>query len=825
MRIIILPLLIESLMRIIMKFKLLVVGILFLITPTLLSAQKNSTYFEIKGKITDSVNHKSIPDVLVFSQSNGVKTNANGEFILSLPVGSHLIHFELIGYYSKTLNIDVKNNIQLENINLTSKDVQLGFLVVSASKHEQKLEEVTVSMEIIQPKLFQNKNITSIDEGLQQAPGVAIVDDEPQIRSGSGYSFGAGSRVQVLIDDIPILSGDAGKASWAFLPIENIAQVEIIKGASSVLYGSSALSGVIHFRTAYATNQPITKFQSWYGMYQAPKGNRHYWKGNGQKNGLYFSHSERKGQWDWLIATTIQGDDGALGPVKDSLGNVASYDHNPYTLDRYDGENRSRLNFQLRNRVKSIPGLSWGINTIMAHSESNATMIWENINEGLYSSYKGSTTQGVQVLSTIDPFIEYYGKKGNRHTFKSRWQSLDNYNNNQQGNFSDVYYTEYQYQQDWENWGVPQLTSTFGVVNSYTDARGQIFTGGNANGENTAKNQAAYLQLDGKIKKNFTYSLGCRYEQFTVNNEKQGRPVFRSGVNYALGKATYLRASYGQGYRFPSIAEKFVVTALGAIKIFANPDIKAETSDNMEIGLKQGFKIGEFKGFVDLAAFQQRFENFIEFTFGQWGPDPNLDNMLGFGFKSLNTGKAQVRGAEASIMGTGKINEKWSLDILTGYTYTQPVSKTPDYQYAQQDSVNIYFIPVLAKPSYMSTSSNTNGNILKYRMQHLFRWDVGIRREKWSVGTSFRYNSHMQNIDVAFEELESQFPSLFNPGIQQWRNSHLKGDFVIDARIGYQFKNSSLSLVVNNALNRLYSIRPLALEDPRNFAIQYSITL
>jgi iron complex outermembrane receptor protein len=245
----------------------------------------------------------------------------------------------------------------------------------------------------------------------------------------------------------------------------------------------------------------------------------------------------------------------------------------------------------------------------------------------------------------------------------------------------------------------------------------------------------------------------------------------------------------------------------------------------MEVGIKQGFKIGQFMGFIDAAVFQQRFENFIEFTFGQWGPNPNVDNMLGFGFKSLNTGKAQVRGAECSIMGSGKINQDLSFDILAGYTYTKPISLTPQLQYAQQDSVNIYYIPLLAKPSYMSTSSNTQNNILKYRMQHLIRWDIAARWKAWNAGFSFRYNSHMQNIDIAFQELERQFPSLFNPGIQAWRDTHTKGDYVIDLRFGKQFKKSSLSLVVNNVLNRVYSMRPLALEDLRNFAVQYSLQL
>ena len=110
-------------------------------------------------------------------------------------------------------------------------------------------------------------------------------------------------------------------------------------------------------------------------------------------------------------------------------------------------------------------------------------------------------------------------------------------------------------------------------------------------------------------------------------------------------------------------------------------------------------------------------------------------------------------------------------------------------------------------------------------MQHLIRWDIAARWKAWNAGFSFRYNSHMQNIDIAFQELERQFPSLFNPGIQAWRDTHTKGDYVIDLRFGKQFKKSSLSLVVNNVLNRVYSMRPLALEDLRNFAVQYSLQL
>jgi iron complex outermembrane receptor protein len=124
-------------------------------------------------------------------------------------------------------------------------------VVVSAGKFEQRIEETTVSVEVIKPTFISNKNTTNIQTAIDQVPGVNITDGQANIRGGSGWSYGAGTRVQVLVDDMPLISGDAGQAQWSLISTENINQVEIIKGASSALYGSSALNGVINIRTAY----------------------------------------------------------------------------------------------------------------------------------------------------------------------------------------------------------------------------------------------------------------------------------------------------------------------------------------------------------------------------------------------------------------------------------------------------------------------------------------------------------------------------------------------------------------------------------------------
>ena len=62
----------------------------------------------------------------------------------------------------------------------------------------------------------------------------------------------------MLVDDLPMMAWDGGDIRWNYMPVENINQVEVIKGASSVLHGSSALNGVINLRTRFPDNEPST---------------------------------------------------------------------------------------------------------------------------------------------------------------------------------------------------------------------------------------------------------------------------------------------------------------------------------------------------------------------------------------------------------------------------------------------------------------------------------------------------------------------------------------------------------------------------------------
>ena len=207
----------------------------------------NFTFYgqNLNGTITDSNNNEELIGVnIILSNGTGTATDVFGKYNLKAVVGMQKVTFRYIGYKDIVKEITLaEGENKTINISLAQASEQLGTVVVSAGRFEQKIEEITVSMEVMKPSLIENKNTTQIETAMDQIPGVNITDGQANIRGGSGWSFGAGTRVLVMVDDMPLISGDAGQALWSLIATENINQIEVIKGASSALYGSSAFNG------------------------------------------------------------------------------------------------------------------------------------------------------------------------------------------------------------------------------------------------------------------------------------------------------------------------------------------------------------------------------------------------------------------------------------------------------------------------------------------------------------------------------------------------------------------------------------------------------
>ena len=225
-----------------------------------------------------------------------------------------------------------------------------------------------------------------------------------------------------------------------------------------------------------------------------------------------------------------------------------------------------------------------------------------------------------QMMFNLDPFIKFINTDNNtEHSYKSRFFRDDYQPYKKERGFSNVFFQEYQFQKTFEISNNNKIVSTTGLSSNYIKGDyDEIYGEGGNSRVKQLFNYSGYSQFDAKINK-FNFSLGMRLEHLIFEDDNQFVPVFRSGVNYQLSKGTFLRGSFGQGYRYPTIMEMFVKTDYDPVYIYPNPELEPEYGWSSEIGLKQLLKIGEWKGMVDLAGFIMNYDEMIEFTFGRWG--------------------------------------------------------------------------------------------------------------------------------------------------------------------------------------------------------------
>lgn len=782
-----------------------------------LSGQEQGTF---KGSVRDKTTNEPLIGaniILKLDRSFGTAADINGEFSIQLNHGSYIFEISFTGMKSDSVSFHIEAGQVIErNILLEPFVSQLQGVEIKAGKFERPIEEMTVSMEIIKADLIEAKNTQNIQTILDYTPGLNILDNEPQIRGGSGFTFGVGSKVAVLVDDMPMVSGDAGRPYWDFVPVENIEQIEVVKGASSVLSGTSALSGAIHIRTALPSDKPLTKITAFTGAYSAPKDeSQKWWDNYPYIAGANFLHLRKINNLDFVIGGNLYFDHGYFGAPKPGPMVIDSITNFP---DSKMQTQRGRVNFTLRQRSKKYQGLNYGVSGNFMMQHAPMVLAWLDDTAGFYRAYPGAVFLQDQIIGNLDPFVNYYSKVGFKHSFRARILHNNTHQSNNQDIQSTFIYGDYNFRRDYQF--LQGLEFIGGVTGQYSVSRADMY-GGSGLDVNKFTNFSGYAQFENNLFKTLTLSAGLRLEYYNMNgSETDFKPIFRAGMNLKVMKETYVRLSYGQGYRFPTIAERYIRTNVGSFGVFENPNLKTEKSWNAEVGVKQGFKFFNYFGYFDLAVFQQEYYNTIEYLFGFW--DSTFSTIGGAGFKFLNTGHSRITGIDISVTGAAQLGKNMTLRTILGYNYIMPKTLDPDYVYATDIRNRQY--------SYITTSVDTSDYILKYRFLHTFKGDFELNVFDFSVGISAKYFSRIENLDKAIEDFEettkaaggSIQPILY----MDYYYTNNTGKWIFDLRASYKIsEHHEISIISNNFLNNSYSLRPLKAEPIRNVMIQYVLKM
>lgn len=590
-----------------MKFPILFLLLYCVFLPSVIFAGNGNV--TISGFVKDSVTKQSLISVTsrVLNSKIGTKTNQDGFFqieisdsVLTSLSNKIILQFSSVAYSEKRIQIDVSNdkngesssNLKKILVFLSPVSVQTNEVFVSASQNLQSVQDIPITTAIIESSFIKDRSANSLERIMQYVSGVEVNSQNISVRGSSGFSFGIGSRVALLIDGFPILSGDNADIKFDALPFYNINRIEVIKGAGSALFGTSAVGGTINVITQKPEEEFSLKSRVFSGFYTRPSYPE--WRFNDRlqlNSGIDVNISQKIENFAYVVSGAVFKQEGYRMFDNSQQFNLFSKFY--YDINRNSSNNTNldiSLNFTKR--------------------EADNWVYWKDIqNAFLPSSYPLSPElNSSNKFSTIISGKHFFDennfmviKTGVYHTFYTN--NLPNDNIAKRESNANVINTEVQMNNKYSN----EVFFTYGL-NSTLNSVTSITYGDNSQHINSVFAQTELTYFSGLIT-----TLGFRYDV-----EKTDKVVSNSvfspklGLNYKFNQDHSLRFSFGKGFRAASIAERFSTIAFNGVNVVPNLDLKAERSVTYEIGMIDKFDLGKVKLQLDYSVFQNDFSDFID---------------------------------------------------------------------------------------------------------------------------------------------------------------------------------------------------------------------
>jgi iron complex outermembrane receptor protein len=567
---------------------------------------------EIRGRVLGKADREPIvgANVLLAGTLRGTVTGTDGGFVFpEVPDGPHEITVSCVGYERLVVpNVMVAGDVPVDIVlELGVVPVQTEPVVVTASKRKQSLEEIPISVSVMEARSIDLHNFSTVEEAMRYVPGVNLIESQVSIRGSSGYSRGAGSRVLMLVDGIPLLTGDTGELNFETIPVGQVERIEVTKGAGSALYGSNALGGVINVITRPLPAAPVTRVRLYGGLYGSPSHDQWDWGGGSRmSSGLALTHGRRIGDTGLLVYGSRLADDG--------------YRRNDDRL-RYNGYMKVRHDFS------AYDALTGSLNIL--HQERGSFLNWKNLDSALVPPdiQLGDRVESTRFFASSE--YQHVVSRDLVTTFRGMWfhnRFADNIDTVTHRSESDVFRGEGQV-----TWSVsPSNILTVGVEGNADAVDADFF------GKHSGGGFGVYAQDEIRLGDDIHATVGARFDYHDIDSlESESELSPKLGVLYNPWPGTRFRGSAGGGFRSPTTAEAFVRTMLSVITIVPNPDLKAERSYSYELGINQVLSEDIL---VDAALFQSDFSNLIEPRF-----------VTGTTGQFMNVTRARIRGFEANI--------------------------------------------------------------------------------------------------------------------------------------------------------------------------------
>lgn len=576
-------------------------------------------------------NGKPAEGISVFIKNTtcGTVTDQYGKFQIYAPAGKQILVIH--SFWTQRLDIPIEVLPDTENkiphITIAEDTQQLGEVVVTGTRTAKSLSSAPVLTKIVTGKELTQTGVTTALDALQSAmPGIQFSPD------GHGANMTiqglSNDYVLVMVDGERLVGETRGNVNLERISANDIRQIEIVNGASSVLYGSNAIGGVINIITKNADKPIETMLQTRYSSFNT-------WNSN-------LNIGTRRKKLNVKVNTF--------------RNSSAGYDLTPQTPETYTAN----------------PFVDYSISTKASYTFSRN---WEISLRGVYFRHEYfNPPQSLKSTHKLNNNITVGGKT----TYKTKVHTLvlginmDKYNAHnvyEKRNDSTSLKSDFQF-------------TTLSLIDTYIpNDKWEFVMGAEMNTERmfsenlfgkgeTSKDKTKrtsdinlFLQTDWKMLKNLEWIGGVRYTQ----HSSFGKHITpKLSAMYTYGKFKF-RANAALGYKSPSLRELFYnYDHQGMFWIHGNRNLKPESSRYYSLSAEYT----RMRFNLSVNAFYNEIDHKISMQSIQ---DNTSDKME---FHHYNIDQVRVQGIETYLNWTLSKN----LKLKTGYVLSDAIDKTTGSQ-------------------------------------------------------------------------------------------------------------------------------------------------
>jgi vitamin B12 transporter len=518
-----------------------------------------------------------------------------------------------------------------------AENTTLAALIVTATKTPQPLDSLAGSVDIITAKDIEQKQFQTLSQALQTVPGLHVVQSGVTGSQTSIFMRGNNSdHVLVLIDGIEINdpSSPNGAFDFANLLLDDVEQIEIVKGAQSVLYGSDAIGGVIQIRTKQGAGKLTTKAKFEFGSNQT---HREVVGISGSTDLINYSAQY----------SAIETDGDSIATKKRLSPTNGSRDDDGYDNETFSfklGLTPSDLfnaTFTAKYSKADVEIDEFIADDLDANNESdqlflNATFQGNFLNDQWQPSLSLSHTnierknRNDRILTTENLVKTDFEGEKNKLSLQNDFRGLHN-------NLITLG-LEIE-KEEIDSAGESRFGGAFGdfVIDQRTRA--------------DRRTKSVYLQDQINLTPDINLTLGLRHDD---PDDFDSETTYRASLSHQLSEQSRVSLSHGTGFKVPSLFNLagFTPNNFGSA-FFGNPNLKPETSKDWEISLSNTF--WQDKVSTQISYFESDIEDLIVTVFL-----PSFDST------TINRDEANIQGVESRAKFA--LSEQFDFDLSHTFT-------------------------------------------------------------------------------------------------------------------------------------------------------------